>query len=285
MKHLFFILTLCGIALNSFAQKVNLPEGYTAQLNVVYTRVGPWEGKMDLYLPPKSDTATPVVINIHGGGFTHGSKESQTGFGTFFKMGFAVANISYRLAGTAPAPAAIEDARCAVAYLAHNASELNIDPAKIVTRGSSAGGHLALMAGLLCPSNTFAGNCNGSHANVAAIVDISGPADLTKWEAMKKANKATRAWLGGKEEDMDFVRTLSPINYVTKDAPAVFVAHGNADRTVPYEQSQLLVNKLKEENVTVEFYTVPDGGHAFSSDERNAVNRAMAEFLKKVLKL
>ena len=79
---------------------VEYPEGFTAQLNVVYTKVkdlptgqAGWEGKMDIYLPPKGSEPTPVVINIHGGGWNKGVKESQTGFNTFFKIGFAVANI------------------------------------------------------------------------------------------------------------------------------------------------------------------------------------------------
>lgn len=282
MKRLFFTFFLSGIALFACAQKVFLPKNYTAQLDVVYTRVGPWEGKMDLYLP-KSDTPTPVVIHIHGGGFTHGSKESQWDFRTFFNMGFAVANVAYRLAGTAPAPAAIEDVRCAMAYLVQYANELNIDLTKMVTRGSSAGGHLALMAGLLCQSDTFSNHCPNAYAKVAAIIDVSGPADLTTWEAMKKANKASRAWLGGKENDTGFVRSLSPIAYVNKNSPPVFIAHGNADRTVPYAQSQALIRKLKENDVQVELYTVENGGHAFSKEQRRAVNQAMAEFLKRVL--
>ena len=76
---------------------VQLPAGFTSQLNVVYTRVKDWEGKLDLYLPPKDNGPSPIVINIHGGGWNHGVKESQTGFNTFFKMGYAVANIEYRL--------------------------------------------------------------------------------------------------------------------------------------------------------------------------------------------
>ena len=54
------------------------------------------------------------MINIHGGGWNHGVKESQTGFNTFFKMGFAVANIEYRMTPQATAPAAVEDTRCAL---------------------------------------------------------------------------------------------------------------------------------------------------------------------------
>jgi acetyl esterase/lipase len=126
---------------------VEYPAGFTSQLNVVYTKVKGWEGKMDIYMPSKTNKPTPVVINIHGGGWNKGVKESQTGFNTFFKAGYAVANIEYRLTQQATAPAAIEDTRCALIYLIKNADALNIDVNKIVIMGGSAGGHLALMGG------------------------------------------------------------------------------------------------------------------------------------------
>jgi len=110
---------------------VIVPSGYTAQLNVVYAKVNGWEGRMDLYLPPVVGAPTPVIINIHGGGWNHGAKEEQGGFAPYFKAGFAVANIEYRLTSQATAPAAIEDTRCALIYLIKNAKALHLDPNKI----------------------------------------------------------------------------------------------------------------------------------------------------------
>src|SRR4051812_44862568 len=117
MKTLLTLLC-CIFTLSSLAQDaagdttikpVEYPEGFTAQLNVVYTTVNDWQGKIDIYNNPKAGKPTPIVINIHGGGWNHGTKESQSGFNTFFKMGYAVANMEYRLTGQATAPAAIED--------------------------------------------------------------------------------------------------------------------------------------------------------------------------------
>src|SRR5688572_14012359 len=102
MKKVSIILLFVSLAIFSYAQEdttikpVELPKGFASKLNVAYTKVGDWEGKMDFYYPTEKDKPTPVVINIHGGGWNHGTKESQTGFNTFFKMGYAVANIEYR---------------------------------------------------------------------------------------------------------------------------------------------------------------------------------------------
>ena len=126
-KFIFLFVCIFTVSMASAQQVVDTsikpvvyPKGFTAQLNLVYTKVNNWDGRMDLYLPPQEGKPTPIVINIHGGGWNHGTKEQQTGFNTFFKAGFAVANIEYRMTPQATAPAAIEDTRCALIYLIMN---------------------------------------------------------------------------------------------------------------------------------------------------------------------
>ena len=189
-KKLMMILAVAGWSMTAAAQEdsatttykpVEYPQGFTSQLNVVYAKSGDWEGKMDLYLPPNSGKTTPVIINIHGGGWNKGVKESQSGFSIFFKNGFAVANIEYRLSGQATAPAAVEDTRCALIYLIKNSKALNIDVNRIVIMGSSAGGHLALMGGMLANDHRFDGNCSGvQNVHVGRLIelDVEDPARL-----------------------------------------------------------------------------------------------------------
>ena len=265
---------------------VQLPAGFTSQLNVVYTRVKDWEGKLDLYLPPKDKGPSPIVINIHGGGWNHGVKESQTGFNTFFKMGYAVANIEYRLTGQATAPAAVEDARCALIYLVKNAKELNIDINKIVIMGGSAGGHLALMAGLLGNDHRFDGNCPGvENIKVAAIIDKYGITDVWDWGYGKNVtSKSATRWLGERANDRKFAASVSPISYVNKNSPPVFIVHGDADPTVPYQQSVDLHRKLKEAGVRTEFITVEGGLHGkFEKEKNSEINKLIAKFLMELL--
>ncbi|HSN62537.1 MAG TPA: alpha/beta hydrolase [Ferruginibacter sp.] len=261
---------------------VEYPQGFTSQLNVVYTRVKDWEGKLDLYLPPKENGPSPVVINIHGGGWNKGVKESQTGYSSFFKKGFAVANIEYRLTGQATAPAAIEDTRCALIYLIKNAKALNIDVNKIVIMGGSAGGHLALMGGLLGNDNRFDGNCPGTdNIKVAAIIDKYGITDVWDWGyGSNVTSKSAGRWLGDKKDDKKFAASVSPISYVTKNSPPTFIVHGDADPTVPYQQSVDLHKKLKEAGVITEFITVPGGLHGkFDKEKNSEINKAIINFI------
>ena len=288
-KFLFSILLV--ISSNVFAQedsavkKVEYPEGYVAQLNVVYTKVKDWEGKMDLYINPGAGKPTPVLINIHGGGWNHGTKESQTGFKTFFKMGYAVANIAYRMTPQATAPAAVEDTRCALIFLIKNAKALNIDADKIVIMGGSSGGHLALMAGLLGNDHRFDGNCPGvENVKVAAIINKYGITDVWDWGyGPNKTSKSARTWLGDRAKDEHFAKSVSPISYVNKNSPPVFIVHGDADPTVPYQHSVSMHKKLVEAGVKTQFITVPGGLHGkFAKEKNSEINKAISDFLKEL---
>jgi acetyl esterase/lipase len=263
-------------------QQVKYPEGYTAQFDIVYTEVNGWQGKLDLYLPPKVNGKKPLLINIHGGGWNKGTKESQNGFAMFFEKGYAVANIEYRLVQVAPAPAAIEDARCALNYLINNAGVYNIDLKKVVMLGTSAGAHLALMAGLLENDARFDTNCKASRkVKVAAIIDEYGIADVWDWAyGPYITNDAATWWLGTKAKNEAFIKSVSPINYVKRNSPPVFIVHGDADPIVPYQESVALKHKLDSCGVKNEFITVKGGKHgSFTAENYKELKKGIMQFL------
>ncbi|MBP7368940.1 MAG: alpha/beta hydrolase [Paludibacteraceae bacterium] len=266
-------------------KKVKFPENYQSKLDVVYTRVNNWEGRMDIYYNPTSVSPTPAVIHIHGGGWNHGTKESQTGFGSWFKSGFAVINVEYRLVQVAPAPAAIEDVRCALTYLKTHAKELNVNPDKIVVDGSSAGAHLALMVGLLENDRKFDTNCPSNiDMRVAAIVSNYAPTDFSGSNIDAKKWKSLANWLGDKVDSQSFRDAVSPLTYVNKTSSPVFIVHGNADPIVPYQQSVALHEKLDQCGVYNVFITVDGGGHGgFDKEKKTEINNALIEFLSKTV--
>lgn len=267
------------IPIDSTVKVIPVPKGFTKQIDVVYTRVNGWDGRMDLYLPPAGSAPTPIIINIHGGGWNKGTKESQSGFSGFFKKGYAVANVEYRLSQQAPAPAAVEDARCALIYLINNAKKLNIDPNKIVIMGASAGAHLALVGGLLENDHRFDTNCpTKEKVKVLAIVDKYGITNVGTWPS-----KSGKQWLGPHYGDEAFVQSVSPLYLVKKTSPPTFIVHGDADPTVAYSQSVELHKKLLAMGVKTEFLTVPGGLHGkFSAEENKRVNDAIMKFLTEV---
>lgn len=261
---------------------VKVPKGFTKQLDVVYIKVGDWEGKMDIYLPPNTGKLVPLIINIHGGAWRNGYKESQNSFHPYFTAGFAIANIEYRSLNQAKAPAAIEDARCALIYLIKNAKTLHIDVNKIIMMGNDSGGHLALMVGLLGNNPLFDTNCSGvENIKIAAIVDKYGITDVWDWAygAVIK-NGSARQWLGYKAKNRNFALSVSPISYVSKNSPPVFIVHGDADHVLPYQQSVDLYQKLLDLEAKAKFLTIKGGGHGKFSDEDNSnINIDIIDFI------
>jgi hypothetical protein len=160
--------------------------------NVTYARANYFELKLDLYLP-KNRTATrpnATLILFHGGGWVDGQKERNVLFLLpYLEMGWSAVNVEYRTARQSPAPAAVEDCRCSLRWLTYRAREYSLDPARFVLTGTSAGGHLALMTGMLPANNVFDRQCpiegndrwNSAtipELKVAAIVNWFGISDV-----------------------------------------------------------------------------------------------------------
>jgi len=267
-------------------KKVVVPNNFSTSIDEVYTTVGDWNGRVDIYFQSNETTPTAIIINIHGGGWKNGVKEAQGGFTQFFKAGYSIANVEYRMTNQATAPAAVEDLRCALIYLIKNAKKFNIDTKKIVVMGGSAGGHLALMTGLLGNNHLFDSNCPiKDKINVAAIIDKYGITDVWDWAytdygpAVKKS-KSPGDWLGPKKNDEAFAKTVSPIWYVNKNSPPTLIIHGTADSTVPIQQSAGLYKKLSELGVKTDFIKVEGGGHGRFSKEKNAeLNNQIIQFI------
>src|SRR5450759_4940617 len=223
---IFFSCLLCSVVFgqsdSTGPSTMLLPVGCSVQKNVDYTTVGGWNGYLDLYLPSDRSKPVPIVLLFHGGGWNHGAKEDvQRGVLPFLKLGWAVANVEYRLLNVAPAPAAVEDARCALLWLVAHAEALGLDPEKIITTGSSAGAHLALMAGLLPPQSRFDRNCDAAkYYRVAVIINKYGITDVV--EALKRTH-----WLDGVPNKIELAKDLSPLTYVRKDIPPTISIHGD----------------------------------------------------------
>jgi acetyl esterase/lipase len=155
-------------------------------------------GTMDLHLDVyqvPSEKPTPVVIQIHGGGWIRGDRPSGSGsFGPFFAAGMSVVAVQYRNAIDAPAPAAVQDVLCAMAWVKRNAAKYNFDSNKVVTWGGSAGGHLALMAGY-APASMDPPGCT-DQPKVAAVIDMYGASDVAESLTYPGSRSFTHQWIG-----------------------------------------------------------------------------------------
>jgi acetyl esterase/lipase len=149
--------------------------------NLVYKKASNVDLKLDVIMTGPKENPRPTLIYIHGGGWVGGTKESA-GIWTLpmLTVGMNVVNVEYRLASVAVAPAAVEDCRCALRWVYQHAKDYGFDTTKLVVEGHSAGGHLALMTGMLTPDAGFDNDCPGKEdLKVAAIVNYFGITDVT----------------------------------------------------------------------------------------------------------
>lgn len=208
----------------------------------------------------------PVVVYIHGGGWNKGTRlDSASSITNYIARGYIGVTLDYRLTGEAPFPAQIEDVKLAIRYLRANADKYYIDPSRIGVWGSSAGSHLAALLGTSAdePSLEGTGGYAEYSTRVQAVVDNYGPVDFTSEYANNYSS--VTALLGGKKAFTvpDEARKAMPGTYASKDDAAFFIRHGDADTTVPYEQSISLAEQLQAAGVYVDFQIIPGAGHGF----------------------
>lgn len=266
----------------------SLPSNQPATIykDIVYHETSERDLRLDFYLNKTARAKkTPVLVHFHGGGWMRGAPpKSWGGFQEFFKAGFSVATVEYRLGGEALAPAAVQDARCAVKWIAEQSVPFNIDTNKIVVMGTSSGGHLALMTGLLDEHNSVdLKHCKGA-PKVAAIVDFYGPTDLTiRQPRTGKRPKSFVKWTGDGEDGFAMAKLMSPLLHLKIGDPPIFIAHGDADPFVPYSLSIEFLSHLHRLQIPNRMVTIKGGKHGkFSKREHALITRELFHFFKEI---
>jgi acetyl esterase/lipase len=148
---------------------------------------------LDLYAPSVSPgRRLPVVVFLHGGGWSGGTRTTGPDFRRFFAAdGFAMVSIEYRLTPAIEFPSNVEDVKTAVRWLRANAASHGLDSDRICLWGTSAGGHLASVAGL-APKGMFEGTDNLDQSSaVQCVLDAYGPTDFLVMDAQTEQERPT----------------------------------------------------------------------------------------------
>ena len=232
-------------------QGTSVKGGYSITRNLVYTP-DHWPEPMrgDLYRP-KTTAPAPAVLLIHGGGWTgkDGRWQMSPIAAQLAKRGYVVMNVTYRLAPRWLYPAPVEDLQEAVKWMRGHATEYGIDPDRIATFGYSAGGYLAAFIGLI------EGEKN---SRIRAIVTGGAPTDLTLYPG----GDLVPQFLGGTQKQIpQRFKDASPVNYVTRNSPPMFIYHGTADRLVPPEHARVLIRAFEQNEVRHEVYWIEERDH------------------------
>jgi acetyl esterase/lipase len=232
-------------------------------LDVPYANTSPAQ-KVDIYLPDEGDGPFPAIAFIHGGAFCMCDKaDGQVqSFLEAPRRGYVVASFNYRLSGEAIFPAGIQDVKAGIRFLRANAAKYHIDPNRIAAAGGSSGGNYAAMICALSGRDELddpsLGN-DGFSSDVQAGVVWFPPTDFLLMdrhlhenglgpEDHNEAGSPESRYMGGQITKLDpaYIHKADPATYVHAGMPPVFIEHGRLDHVVPWQQSALLVEKIRQ---------------------------------------
>ena len=248
----------------------------SADQDVTYAATDGRELKLDIYRPEGGDVPTrTAVILVHGGGWIAGERGMIAPLAQqFADRGYLAITPEYRLVREAPWPAQLDDVVAATRWVADNAADLGIDADRIVIGGSSAGGHLALMAAAKL----------GGKAKIAAVLSLFSASELTlEQPAPKGAFGAVQ--LVGPEAGEAELQAASPLYQVDSEFPPVFLLHGGGDWMIDPQASLNLYQRLVELGVTAELHIVAGGLHEFVEEPgmRGPMVSEMALFIDRLI--
>lgn len=245
----------------------------------------------------------PTVIYVHGGawmmGHPHFANDVLHRIGidaNLLAAGYAVAKVSYRMTSEGPFPMQLHDVKAAIRFLRRHADALGLDAQRFASMGESAGGHLALMIGLVQGNAALEGPeapYDVSSA-VACVVDWYGPTDLLTMDDQRPSHAVlshnapdspeARLVGGPIQENVAATRLASPISYVSADAPPVLIQHGTADRLVPYGQGESLAAALAAAGAVVELDPREGADHCFWGVDGAGIMPKVVDFLDRHLR-
>jgi acetyl esterase/lipase len=244
--------------------------------------------------PSNLTSDAPAAIYVHGGSWIGG--DIDTGGFIIKKIGpalvdkgFVVVNVNYPLGPHQLWPTQIVDVKCAVRYLRAHASYLHIDPHRIGAWGQSTGGHLVSLLGTAGPAAGWdTGSYPGVSSAVEAVVDLSGPANLTTMSTQGASGfvRNTFVKLLGPLTAQELPAALiaaSPVHYVASGDPPFLIIHANNDEIVYPSQSQELAAALKAKGVPTTLLIVKGGGHELddpgASPSPASITKTVVNFL------
>ena len=254
--------------------------GAELKTNLEYGRAGETPLLLDASVPDGVGPF-PVAILVHGGGWSGGDKRgtdkpgSSADISPWFEpltaAHFTWFSINYRLAPRNRWPACFEDVRTAIRWVKAHAAEFKGDPTRIALFGHSAGGHLACLAATQATPET----------RVQAVVGFAPVTDFEFELPARGGLSPSLQGLFGQPKELNpaslaLLREAAPINHVTPGLPPFLLLHGDADKTVPLQESVNFQEKLKSSGVPCDLMVIPGAPHRLAEWEKcdpNFANR------------
>lgn len=264
--------------------------GVVRRRNLTYGD-GSRRSRLDVYSRGDSPGGAPILLQIHGGGWTIGNKDQQ-GIPLMQEMasrGWVCAAVNYPLSPKARWPEHLIAVKKAIAWIRDNAADLGADPDFIAVTGGSAGGHLTAMTALTDGDASLQPGFEDADTAVQAAVPMYGVYDFAgetgnRYTLQRVHSPISPMVLGRSAQyPQDYV-AASPLARIREDAPPFLVVHGSNDVLIPIEEARIFADRLREVAAApVAFAEIPGAQHAFDvfpSVRSIAVIRQAARFLE-----
>ncbi len=263
---------------------------------IVYARRDGEEQHIHLLLPVEGgpwipQKRYPLIVYVQGSGWQR--QQIFQKLGNLVRMcekGYAVALVEYRPSEIAHFPAQMQDVKTAIRFLRKNAAQYRLNTEKVALWGDSSGGHTALLAGITADSGPDTADYEEYSAKVNCIVNWYAPIDMIKMAEgdcifdHAAPDSIVSLLLGCiAETDPELAKAATPLTYLTPecDVPPILIIHGGRDHMVPFQQSVLLYERLRELGKQVEFIKVLNANHAFNGFHCDEARAAVLEFIER----
>ena len=250
-------------------------ETFTRTEDVVYGRKYGSALTFDVFTPKEKANGAAIIFAVSGGWFSDHRAINPATYAEYLKRGYTVFAVVHGSQPRYTIPECVADMNRSVRFIRAHAADYKIDPNRIGITGGSAGGHLSLMqgtagdqgdekaedpiervssrvqaVGCLYPPTDFLNY--GKPGEIALgngiLKDFPAPFDFNVYNRETKrfeliTDEAKRREIGEK---------ISPFYQATADDPPTLIIHGDADKLVPIQQAELIIDKLKSLGVAVE---------------------------------
>ena len=219
---------------------------------------------------PTTDGPSPLIVMVPGGGW---SSADPTGLIPLARQltdaGSTTALITYATTGDGSTfPEAVDDVACAVRWSVQQAANQGHPPTDVVLLGHSAGGHLASL--VTFSGQEFGRECPDPPVDIDGLIGLAGVYDTDQVRAYLSD------WMGvSPTEEPDMWRRVNPLEWLRRspeisDGLRVLLIHGDADQSVPLQQTTALGEELSSAGIDAQTLVLPGLGHLEIFEASNA---------------
>lgn len=215
--------------------------------------------RMDIMLPRVKEP-TPCIVFLTGGGFLVCPKSSYMQQRLHLaEAGFMVASIEYRTGTIGTYIEALKDIKTAIRFIRSKYDEFNILKDKVVVMGESAGGYLAVMAGLTGEKEFDTTNFPNETSEVQAVIGMYGPI------CIKERGLAETIFTEGIPpyygNDAETGKQSHPFLYMDRELPPFLLMHGEKDKIVSVNETLEVYDMMRKHDIDVKKVIIQNAEH------------------------